>query len=142
MTAQVWQAISVVGLFLAILSLVVALFLFWRYKIPRVFGEITGKSARRAVEGMTKQGEAYRPQARTVNLWARQMQLNELLAAELLESLGHTKDVSRQVPVYPKTVPELTIAAGDGTLLRSAAGVAGIVKLKDITVVHTTEMIE
>jgi len=66
MTVETFRLISYIGFGLAALSLVIAVMLFVSYNIPRVFGDVTGRTAKKEIENIRKLNEqsgdkAYKP---------------------------------------------------------------------------------
>lgn len=66
MSVELMQTLSVVAFALAGVMLVVAVVLFFVLNIPRVFGEVSGSTAKKAIEDIRKQNEttgnkAYKP---------------------------------------------------------------------------------
>lgn len=54
MTVQLYEILSVVSFIMAGILLVVAIVLFIRFQIPKVLGDLTGTTERRAVETMNR----------------------------------------------------------------------------------------
>ena len=57
MTVQTWEIMSLVGFIMGGLSLIAAGLLFWRGKIPKAIGDLSGKTARKAIEDIQKRSE-------------------------------------------------------------------------------------
>lgn len=70
--ADVLSIVSFVSFIVAGISLAVAVFLWFSFKIPTVIGDLTGKTAKKSIAKMRKSNEAsgnksYRPSAANVN---------------------------------------------------------------------------
>lgn len=66
MSVELLQAISLVAFIVAAILFLVAVALFFLFNVPKVFGEVTGSTARKAIENIRQQNEqtgnkAYRP---------------------------------------------------------------------------------
>lgn len=58
MTYETYRYIYMGGLIMAIIMLLLALFLFFYFKIPKVIGDLTGATARKAIENIRNQNES------------------------------------------------------------------------------------
>lgn len=70
--ADILSIVSLVSFIVAGISLVVAIFFWINFKIPRVIGDLTGRTARKSIAKMRASNEAsgsksYRPSATNVN---------------------------------------------------------------------------
>ncbi len=95
MSVELMQTLSVVAFALAGVMLVVAIVLFFVLNIPRVFGEVSGSTAKKAIEDIRKQNEttgnkAYKPSP--VN-----QQRGKI--TEKISSHGSSKDKDKNVTV-------------------------------------------
>lgn len=58
MTYELYRYIFIGGAILAVLMLIVSVVLFFVYKIPSVVGDLTGRTARKAIEDIRNQNES------------------------------------------------------------------------------------
>ena len=151
MTVQIWDTISIIGFILGGLMLVVAGLLFWRYQIPRLIGDITGKTAKKAIEDIKKQseetGRAYKAPSRNAG---EQQQNIVSLSGSLV---GRTDVLPENAPVaIPQETQEDYGAVNETSLLSNVVYNTvetapipdiplNITVVTDITFIHTNEAI-
>lgn len=57
MNVEIYKIISTVGFILAAIMLILSIFLFFKFNIPKVIGDITGKTAKKAIQRIHEQNE-------------------------------------------------------------------------------------
>lgn len=143
--AERFKAVSTAGYALAVFMLIVAILLFFFFKIPAVYGDLSGKAAKKAIEKIKLQNEAaiasgakaFSPS--TVNL-------------KKGKTSGKLKD-SRQlfqtpppVPAPPPVMEAATQASAETAFLNAAAVPQTyqhrFIIERDITFINTDEVIQ
>ena len=104
MSAEIYQTISTVGLFLAMCFALTGMILFFYYDIPTVIDFLTGKTNIKEIDKLRKQSEESMKKiqyARSINyldaLNARDAESNDV------ESVKPAKKKSRTMPMHSKT---------------------------------------
>ncbi len=143
MTVKMWNDISMIGFIFGSLTLIFSILLFWIDKIPRVIGELTGKTAKKAIENIQKQSET------SGRMHVAQKQDNDTQLESIMNisgSLaGHTGALPENAPVAPlHTSVESVMKKPQHVKHTSHAAPAinGFKLIKDITFIQTNEIIE
>ena len=150
MTVQTWEIISVVSFVLAVAMLAVAGLLFWIDQIPKVIGDITGKTAQKAIEDIRKQSEET---GRVYNARSRDANAPPINMVNLSGNLvGQTDALPENAPAAVMMVQQTAVSEtallssapvhnGGETTLLSGMQMASVAVITDITFVHTDEEI-
>ena len=153
MTVQTWEMISLIGFVLGIVLFLLSGFLFWFEKIPKVFGVVTGKTAKKAIADMQKQSEETgRVYSRSRNLQGGKSVNPVSLSGSLIGQTGALPDNAEVVapqssPPMGGNVNDTTllspvdVAIGSTTLLSQITSASDVSITKEITFIHTTEVI-
>ena len=134
MSYETYRLIFLIGAILAGVMLVTAIVLFFVLKIPRVIGDLTGATARKAIEGIRSQTEqsgdkeqkrsvspAGRLQGRvTKKLESENARTDEKMSTQKLPAESHKHGKEKGKGTAPETTllaPETTLLAPETTLL-------------------------
>lgn len=90
MSVEVYELISNIGFFIAGIMLVLSIVLFIKFKIPKVYAEISGVAARREIEGISKKNAQERGSSRKLN----SIQFQKSKSGEINSFMGKGKKSS------------------------------------------------
>lgn len=131
MSVQLLQTMSLAAFILAGILFLVAIALFFLFNIPKVFGEVTGSTARKSIENIRQQNErtgnkAYKPS--TVN--AERGKITEKITPHE-ESNNKSKGVFVSVGTEKLQTKELERGAQETTILSVPAGETTILSTEE-----------
>lgn len=98
MNTGIYEMISYISFGLSALMLLCTILLFWKLRIPSVIGELTGKTARKAIEELRNSESVY---SRGIYGGKRGLHYNELAAKA--KSQRHTEKISSKTESLNQT---------------------------------------
>lgn len=150
MSIESYQTISYVSFFVSGVMLVCTAILFWKLKIPKVIGELTGRTARKAIEELKSQENVY---GKNSAMAGKGLHYNELAASlktgkitekifQTTEKMGSTEPLNPTEKLMDAEIEDETRLLEEFSFIPVKQENAGFEITKDEIYIHEEEATE